>query len=339
MVEAQNSMRIFSNWFGEAPYGRIAITQQPQFNSGQSWPTLIYLPISAFLDSTTRWMLMGGASFRFAHFIQEVTPHEVAHQWWGHIVGWASYHDQWLSEGFADFSAAVYLQYVQSSNDKFLKFWERNRDAILEKNEWGKRANDAGPIWMGLRLNTYKTPSAYDQLVYPKGGYILHMLRMMMWEPKTGDEAFKAMMRDFVKSHFHQNASTESFKKVVERHMKPVMDLDRNGRMDWFFNQWVYGTEVPRYRLDYTLTPESDGKFLLKGTLTQSEVSDRFKMPVPVYLDLDGKVMRLGQVGVTGRSPAEFSVRLPQKPKRVLLNASHDVLASGSTSSEGQTKK
>jgi aminopeptidase N len=263
----------------------------------------------------------------------------VAHQWWGHIVGWASYHDQWLSEGFADFSAAVYLQYVQSSNDKFLKFWERNRDAILEKNEWGKRANDAGPIWMGLRLNTYKTPSAYDQLVYPKGGYILHMLRMMMWEPKTGDEAFKAMMRDFVKSHFHQNASTESFKKVVERHMKPVMDLDRNGRMDWFFNQWVYGTEVPRYRLDYTLTPESDGKFLLKGTLTQSEVSDRFKMPVPVYLDLDGKVMRLGQVGVTGRSPAEFSVRLPQKPKRVLLNASHDVLASGSTSSEGQTKK
>src|SRR5262249_7690272 len=59
MVDAQNSMRIFTHWFGEAPYGRIAITQQPQFNFGQSWPTLVYLPVSAYLDSTQRWMLLG----------------------------------------------------------------------------------------------------------------------------------------------------------------------------------------------------------------------------------------------------------------------------------------
>ena len=62
IVEAQNSMRVFTHWFGEAPYGRIAITQQPQFNFGQSWPTLVYLPISAFFDSTQRWMLMGRVS-------------------------------------------------------------------------------------------------------------------------------------------------------------------------------------------------------------------------------------------------------------------------------------
>src|SRR4030095_4505443 len=58
MVDAENSIRIFTHWFGEAPYGRIAITQQPQFNFGQSWPTLVYLPISAYLDSTQRWMLL-----------------------------------------------------------------------------------------------------------------------------------------------------------------------------------------------------------------------------------------------------------------------------------------
>ncbi len=52
MIEAQNSIRIFTHWFGPAPYGRIAITQQPQPFFGQSWPTLVYLPIMSFFDST-----------------------------------------------------------------------------------------------------------------------------------------------------------------------------------------------------------------------------------------------------------------------------------------------
>ena len=166
-----------------------------------------------------------------------------------------------------------------------------------------------------------------------KGGYVLHMLRWMMYDPKTGDQRFMAMMQDFVKTHFNRNASTESFKRVVEKHMRPGMDLDGNGRMDWFFSAWVYGTEIPRYRFDYSLTPESDGKFLLKGTLTQSEVSENFKMLVPIYLDFDGKIMRLGDIAVKGNlTTPEFQVKLPQRPKRVLINAHHDVLASESVS-------
>jgi hypothetical protein len=333
MVEAQNSMRIYTRWFGELPYGRVAITQQPQLDFGQSWPTLVYLPILAFFDSTQRWMMLGSSSFNVGHFIQELTPHEVAHQWWGHIVGWSSLHDQWLSEGFADFSASLYLQFTEPKPDKYLKFWERSREAIVTKNQFGIRANDAGPIWMGFRLHTHKTPGAYNQLVYPKGGYILHMLRWMMYDAKTGDERFIAMMRDFVKTHFNQNASTESFKRVVEKHMTPDMDLDGNRRLDWFFNAWVYGTELPRYKFDYTLTPSNDGKTLLKGTITQSDVSPNFKMRVPVYLDFDGKIMRLGAANITGNNSVPLEVQLPQKPKRVLVNAFHDVLAVESVSS------
>ena len=328
MVDAQNSMRIFTHWFGEAPYGRIAITQQPQFNFGQSWPTLVYLPISAYLDSTQRWMLLGRLSSRLSDFIREVTPHEVAHQWWGHVVGWASFHDQWLSEGFADYSAGLFLRATEKNPDKYLKYWEHQREAIVEKNEFGRRANDAGPIWMGLRLNTYKTPGAYGRLVYPKGGYILHMIQAMMFDRKTGDQRFIDMMHDFVKTHFNQNASTEGFKRVVEKHMTPAMDLDGNRRMDWFFNQWVYGTELPRYKLEYAVTAEADGKAMLKLTVAQSGVSERFKMLVPIYLDFDGKWMRLGQARLIGNAAAEeLRVRLPQRPKRVAINAFHDVLA------------
>jgi aminopeptidase N len=277
---------------------------------------------------------MFGMQSKLTDFIQEVTPHEVAHQWWGHIVGWASYHDQWLSEGFADFSAGLYLQYTEGGKlDRYLKFWDSQRKAILERNEFGARPNDVGPIWMGLRLNTYRTQGAYSKLVYPKGSYVLHMLRWMMYDRQTGDQKFIAMMRDFVKSHFNDNASTESFKAVVEKHMTPQMDLDGNKRMDWFFAQWVYGMEVPRYRLDYSLTPESDGKFLLKGAITQSDVSPRFKMLVPIYLDFDGKIMRLGAANLSGNSSTpEFKVTLPQKPRRVLINYHHDVLATESLS-------
>jgi hypothetical protein len=335
MVDAQNAIRCFEAWFGEAVYGRIAITQQPAFDFGQSWPTLVYLPVSAFLDSTQRWMMMGGSAFRFADFIQEVTPHEVSHQWWGHMVGWASYHDQWLSEGFADFSAGLFLQQVERNNDKYLKYWDRARETILAKNNFGIRANDAGPLWMGIRLNTFKNGPAYNRLIYPKGGFVLHMLRALMYDRQTGDKDFIAMMHDYVATYLHKNASTESFKSVLEKHMKPSLDLEHNGRIDWFFREWVYGTEVPSYRLEYSLAPEKDGKYLFTGRVTQSGVSQGFVMSVPVYFDFDGHVADAGSVSLRGNQTSnEFKIRLPKKPKRVLLNANHDVLAAASVVKE-----
>src|SRR5882762_1827936 len=96
------------------------------------------------------------------------------------------------------------------------------------------------------RLSTFKESRAYSNVVYSKGGYVLHMLRMMMYDSKTGDQTFKTMMQDFVKSHFNKTATTDSFQAVAEKHMTAQMDLDKNHHLDWFFRQWVYGTEVPR---------------------------------------------------------------------------------------------
>jgi Peptidase family M1 domain len=320
LVDGQNSIRVFQKMFGDAPYGRLAITQQPAFSFGQSWPTLVYLPVSAFLDSTQRWSLMGGEAFRFSEFILEVTPHEIAHQWWGHMVGWASYHDQWLSEGFAEFSAGFFLEVTQPGEVQ--KFWERLHTEITEKNNFGTSANDAGPIWLGLRLDTPKTPGAYRRMVYPKGAYILQMIRMMM-----GDQDFSDMMRDYVKTHLYQNATSESFLTVVAKHMKPTMDLDGTHTMDWFKKEWIYGTDLPKYRMEYSLKT-TDGKVRLSAKITESDVSPDFMMRVPIYLDFDGKLVRAGSSLLRGNmTTAEILMDLPKKPKRVLLCANHDVLA------------
>jgi len=332
IVDGMNAVRLYTAWFGPLPYGRIAITQQPAPNYGQSWPGLVYLPLTAFLDATQRWRLLGGRAFRFNDFILEVTPHEVSHQWWGHLVGWASLRDQWLSEGFADFSAGLFLELTNPKPDQYLHYLEEARKQIVEKNEFGKRPNDAGPIWLGLRLDTFKTERAYNRVVYPKGGYVLHMLRYLMQDQKTGDKDFIDMMHDFVQTYTNRNASTEDFKAIVEKHMKPALDLEGNNRMDWFFREWVYGTELPSYRLDYSVAPDQGGKFMLTATVTQSDVGSDFMMRVPVYADFDGHMIRLGWVPVAGSGTTkEFKVKLPKKPKRVVLCANYDVLASSIT--------
>ena len=328
MGEAQNAVRLFDAWFGKSEFQRIAITQQPQFNFGQSWPTLVYLPLFAYLDSTQRYVLMRGISNRLTDFVNEVTPHEVSHQWWGHMVGWSTYHDQWLSEGFATFSAGLYLQLTEKTPDKYLRYWQDARQRLLEKNPFGRRSNEAGPLWLGLRLDSAKNDDAYAAVVYGKGGYALHMLRQMMYDPKQGgDKPFIDMMHDFVSQYMNQNASTEDFQRVAEKHISPGIDMTGDGKLDWFFSEWVYGMAIPRYKFDYTVSEADGGKWLLKATLTQSEVTPDFVMPVPIYLDFDGQIVRLGAINMRGNTTNNaLQVTLPKKPKRVLINYWHDVL-------------
>jgi Peptidase family M1 domain len=257
LEQTRAQLQLCSHYFGKSPYEQIYITEQPNFNFGQSWPNLVYLPISAYTDSTQRWMLFGNIDPKFTGLVQEVTPHEVAHQWWGHAVGWATYHDQWLSEGFAEFSAGLFLQQAMAGDWRkdYVDFWERLRKRILEKNAFGITPNDAAPLWMGLRAESPRTEQAYQNVTYPKGAYVLQMLRSMMYDPDSQDKRFIDMMHDFVESYRDRDASTEAFQAVAERHMTKAMDLAGNGRLDWFFDEWVYGMQVPRYDFDYKTQP------------------------------------------------------------------------------------
>jgi len=158
-----------------SPNSRISTSANP----GRTWC------ICRFPRTSTRpqrWMMFGPYRHKFSGFVQEVTPHEVAHQWFGHAVSWASYHDQWLSEGFAEFAAALFLQQAVGPKwqKDYIDFWERQRVRILEKNIFGVSPNDAGPLWLGLRLISPRSGQAYQGVTYSKGAYVLSMLRSLM---------------------------------------------------------------------------------------------------------------------------------------------------------------
>jgi hypothetical protein len=328
LSQTRAQLQICSYYFGKSPYDQIYITEQPNFNFGQSWPNLVYLPISAYTDSTQRYMLFGSIQAGFTGFVQEVTPHEVAHQWWGHAVGWSSYHDQWLSEGFAEFSAGLFVQQGMGGDWRkdYIEFWERLRKRVLDKNQYGLAPNDAGPIWLGLRLISVKQPDGYQNVTYPKGAYILGMLRSMMYSSQDGDKQFIAMMHDFVDTHREKAASTEDFKQIAEKHMTKAMDVDGNHRLDWFFSEWVYGTQIPRYKFEYQTLPAEGGKSKLHMTITQSDVDQNFAMMVPVFADFGKGMGRLGQVTMVGNSSQNIDIVLPSQPKKVALNAFKEIL-------------
>ncbi len=330
--EALNSVRLFDYYFGKLPHKRIAMTQQPSVGSGQAWATLVFMPYMSFVSDTHRKEIFGIRSAN-AGFWREVGPHEVAHQWWGHAVGWTSYRDQWMSEGFAELSASLYVQYVYKDTERFIKYWEDQRDLIVNSTPGtrGYKPYEVGPLTQGVRLFNSKAPGAYRRLVYPKGAFVLHMLRMMMIDPKkqgiNKDDRFRAMMKDFIKTHYNQDVSTEDFKRIVEKHATPQMARYQNGRMDWFFNQWVYGTDVPKYEFEYKLD-KVKGQTILNAKITQSNVSDNFVMPVPVYVNYGKGWVELGKADLLGNRTYELkNVPLQRKPKKVAILAYQDILA------------
>ena len=327
--EGDASIQIYTDFFGPLPYDHVSLTQQTACNYGQSWPTLVYLPICYFWDSTIQHQL--GLLDSDPSYWKVVTAHEVAHQWWGQTVGFASYRDQWMSEGFADFSASLFLLETRKDQKEYRDFWALLRRRLLEKNAQGVRPVDVGPVVMGSRVSTSRSGGdVYQMLIYPKGAYILHMMEMLFWTTKYGETPFKAAMHDFVKSYTNKAATTEDFKAVMERDMPAWMDVDKNHKLDWFFNAYVYGTEVPKYSMTSTFEKKGD-ETTAHFTLTQSGVSDGFTMLVPIYLEFaDKRTLSLGFATVKGSHTIEQTInlgKLPSEPKRMVANYNFDLLS------------
>jgi aminopeptidase N len=319
-AQSYQAFKLFESVFGPLPFKNISVTEQPVLRYGQSWPTLIFLPFDSLLDSTTRHSLRLQESAEAIEFYNIVAIHEMSHQWWGHMVGWKTYHDQWLSEGFAEFSAAFYEKVFEPK--KVQSFWDLKRRDLLSSNRGGKRPVDVGPLWLNYQTNSYLDPETSMLLRYYKGAYVLEMLGTMMEDPRspTPNARFSAMMKDFVSTYAGKNASTEDFRRIVEKHWKE--------RMDWFFDEWVYGTSVPHYDFSYQLKPAADRKTILHLSLTQSGVPESFQMRVPIYVYISGSPQRLGLAQIIGNTTANQEVALPVSPDRVAADPFHSILCS-----------
>jgi hypothetical protein len=315
---AADAVQYFSGLFGPFPYPHLALSQVPG-SFGQGWPELVYLPTLSFLPKADRFELSpskGGSD----PLGPVIIAHEVAHQWWGNLLGWETYHDQWLSEGLASYAAALFLARQKDGDRQFRGLLLSYKADLLAKTNEGKTVESGGPIWLGQRLSTSVDPQGYPNIVYKKACWVLHMLRMMMIDPKTGsDERFLGMLRDFISKYRGQSVSTEDFIHHVEKYMTPETDLERAHNLDWFFNEWVYQTGVPTYRMQTDIRQLAADKFLVQGSIAQSDVSEDFEMLVPVVAIYANKRVRLGRVAVS-ENGAHFKFTLPRKPTRVTID-------------------
>lgn len=317
------AIKFYSDYFGPYPYDSLLVSET-QTESGQAFPGLVLLSYQTFGELHT------GESELFR-------AHEVAHQWWGAGIGWAGYRDQWMTEGFAQYSAALFTLHGLDAPDQFAAMLNAWRLDVLGEGHVGQGlgvhygfrpdilrrsdAHESGPLVVGFRLNTADTPFDYRVVVYEKGAYILHMLRSMLLDPETGDDTrFSALMRNYAAAHVGGVMSTQSFETAVtEAFDEP---------MGWFFDQWVYGVEVPTYRPDLKVRPliDSPTPFVFSGRIRQEGVSDGFKMPVPIRFTFDEHPPMIQRIWVDA-ADVLVELPLPAKPTRVEFNADGGVLA------------
>jgi hypothetical protein len=320
---AAQAVAYFESLFGPFPYPQLAISQVPG-NFGQGWPGLVYLPTLSFLPPTVLSQL-GVKPGRESVEDRVALDHEIAHQWWGNLVGWRTYHDQWLSEGFASYAAALELRQEKDGKRLFRDLLRDYRSDLLAKDQQGKTVEAAGPIWLGGRLSNSLDPAGYDVIVYKKGCWVIHMLRLLLMDPESGSEArFFQMLKDFVAAYSGREPSTEDFVAHAEKYMTRDADLDHDRKLDWFFKEWVYSMGLPEYRLKTSIRGGSGGPYRIEGTITQHSVDPSFEMLVPVsviYRSGAGRESnaRLLLVPVTNLG-GRFHFTAASRPERIAID-------------------
>jgi hypothetical protein len=316
----QDSIHFFENLNGTFPFDHLSVAQIPG-SFGQGWPGLVYLSTLAFLPPETQER--AGLNEWAQSEARDLMPfHEVAHQWWGNVTGAASYRDVWIEEAMANYLALWYVDSKKPGQHRLTNWLERYRDELTAKVPGTEHSiEDAGPLVLGARLGSLKVPDAYNTLIYGKGTWVMHMLREMLREAnsKDPDARFRALLRAILAEHQFRPLSTADFQRAVEQHMTPAMDLEGTHRMDWFFDQWVRGTDLPRYSVKFEVKPHGN-EFTVSGKLEQAGTEDAFTAAVPLYaLRIGGKPERLGVVVTTG-AETRFHFESRIRPTRIVID-------------------
>lgn len=301
-TDLSSSLAFFQEVYGALDVAEFNASEIPYLH-GQAFPGLIHLSFSTFLSQGDR----RGANEIFR-------AHEVAHQWWGFAVEPRSYRDRWLSEGLAEFSGLWYMQVARLDPTTYFEALRESRDRIL------RRRGRAGPISLGSRVAIGFRDEDYATVVYDKGAWVIHMLRNLFMDLDTMDEtAFKAFMREVSQRYRNRRISTAEFQAVLEERLGNV-------DMQWFFDQWVHGADIPTYRWAWTGEDLAEG-YRLTLRVRQSDVPDDFQMVVPVSVDFGAEGSATVRVMVRGPETVVDLPILPRRPDRVVFNDYESVLA------------
>jgi hypothetical protein len=251
------ALSFFETTFGPYPLDELTVSTIPRGFS-QSMLGFITLSDVMMLDKSF-WTLILGFEDR-----RTVIAHEMAHQWWGHRVTWASDRDVWLSEAMANYSALLYQdEKIEPATGKKVDRKSRREDVLVGPTSgWqdaltrtlpDERAIDSvGPVVLGSRLFSSRTSGAYEPIVYKKGAVILDMLARSL-----GEDNFPKVLHEVVRAVNGATISTREFFDLIEK--------ITGTNLDPFVSRFVEGTGLPEVYYTYKYQKEGEGKWRVQG--------------------------------------------------------------------------
>ena len=334
--KSAHAIDFMSHILGPFPYSSLSLTQMPGFAS-QGWPGLIFLSSFAFFSPDERAHLHMDP-YDAILFDELMVDHETAHQWWGDLVMFKTYRDQWVMEALANYSALMLIE--QEHPADFSSVLEQYRQMLEKKNAEGQPTKDAGAVTLGLRLSCSKFPDAYTAISYGRGTWLFHMLRHMYIDaeqagaasvtspgrPQSGNEIFLNTLRDLVARSAGQAITTNDVQKAFERNLPRPLWFEGKKSLDWFFEDWVNGTAIPRLELSNVKFSRRNGSSIVAGTLLQKDAPDDLTTSVPIYVVVGSRSpVLLGRVFADGRETS-FRLSAPAGARKVLVDPYKTVL-------------
>lgn len=231
ITTVEGIVTFYAGLLGDAPYRSATVALVEHDLPGGHSPGYFAVLNSPLPYTGFSWRNDPAAFSGFPDFF---IAHELAHQWWGQAVGWRNYHEQWISEGFAQYFAALYARQTRG---------EQTFVGMLRQfRRWAVNESDEGPISLGYRLGHIRgEPRVMRALIYNKAAAVLHMLRQLV-----GDQAFFTGLRRFYTEQKFQKTGTADFQRAVE--------AESGKSLGRFFERWIYGAELPRLRYATSLT-------------------------------------------------------------------------------------